>query len=246
MDMRSSLSSSSQVRQIQALLRRQASAAHAAVLARFFKTGPGEYGEGDRFLGLRVPQIRALMKEAAPAATPADGAALLRSPWHEERLCGLLLWVRLFQKGDETTRREIYTAYLASTDRINNWDLVDLSAEHVVGGWLYTRSRRPLYRLARSGCLWERRIAILATFHFVRRGEFDDTLALAERLRNDEHDLMHKAVGWLLREVGKRDQAAEETFLRRYCRELPRTMLRYAIERFPQPLRRRYLNGEVT
>ena len=215
------------------------------MLSRFFKTGPGEYGQGDRFLGLRVPQVRAVVKEVAPAATPADAAELLRSPWHEERLCALLLWVGQFQKGDDETRRDIYTAYLASTDRINNWDLVDLSAEHVVGGWLHARSRRPLYRLARSGCLWERRIAILATFHFVRKGEFDDTLALAELLRHDEHDLMHKAVGWLLREVGKRDQQAEEAFLRRFARELPRTMLRYAIERFPEPLRRRYLDGEI-
>ncbi len=246
MDIQSSLSRRRDVRRIQDLLRRQASAAHAAVLARFFKTGPGEYGQGDRFLGLRVPQVRAVVKELGPAATPADARELLRSPWHEERLCALLLWVHQFREGDQRTRREIYTAYLASTDRINNWDLVDLSAEHVVGGWLHARSRRPLYRLARSRCLWERRIAILATFHFVRRGEFDDTLALAELLRNDEHDLMHKAVGWLLREVGKRDQAAEETFLRRYCRQLPRTMLRYAIERFPEPLRRRYLDGKVT
>ncbi len=245
MKTQSSLSRRRQVRRIQALLRRQASAAHAAVLARFFKTGPGEYGEGDRFLGLRVPQVRAVVRETAPTATHADAGELLRSPWHEERLCALLLWVHQFRKGDPRTRREIYDAYLASTGWINNWDLVDLSAEHVVGGWLHARSRRPLYRLARSGCLWERRIAILATFHFVRRGEFDDTLALAELLRNDEHDLMHKAVGWLLREVGKRDQAAEETFLRRYCRQLPRTMLRYAIERFPKPLRRRYLDGEV-
>jgi 3-methyladenine DNA glycosylase AlkD len=171
--------------------------------------------------------------------------ALLKSSWHEERMLGLLIMVRQFQRGDDAKQRVLYTLYLDSTDRINNWDLVDLSAEHIVGGWLRERSRKPLYRLARSASLWERRIAILATFHFIKRDDFGDTLAIAELLLGDRHDLIHKALGWMLREVGNRDRATEEAFLRTHYAALPRTTLRYAIERFPEPLRKRYLAGQV-
>lgn len=215
----------------------------AAVLQRFFKTGPGEYGEGDRFLGITVPQQRKVAHDfAGLPLTKVQG--LLDSPVHEVRLTALLIWIRQFERGDEALRRAIYEAYLASTSRINNWDLVDLSAPNIVGAWLTHRSRAVLRRLARSRSLWERRIAVVATHAFIRRGEFEDTLALADQLLNDREDLLHKATGWMLREVGKRDHAALENFLRPRCRRMPRTMLRYAIERFPEGLRRQYLLGE--
>ena len=204
-------------------LRAQADPGDAVNLTRFFKTGPGEYGEGDRFLGVRVP------------------AALVRSPWHEARLLGLLLWVQSFQRGTESDRAALYRTYLAHSAHINNWDLVDASAEHIVGGWLFPRNRAKMDRLARSPVLWERRIAMLATFHFIRRGQFADTLRLADMLRADRHDLMHKAVGWMLREVGNRDPAALRGFLARHAATLPRTLLRYAIEKLPEAERQRWL-----
>lgn len=221
-----------------------ADAERAVQLQRYFKTGPGEYAEGDRFLGLRVPQIRRLAK-AHDNLTLAEMHTLLDSPIHEERLLALLLMVRRFERGDERQRREIYRCYLESTDRINNWDLVDLSARQIVGGWLAGRSRKPLYRLARSRSLWERRIAVLATFHFIDSCDYADALQIAEILLNDTHDLIHKAVGWMLREVGKRDPEVEEAFLQQHYRVMPRTMLRYAIERFPERRRQAYLKGRV-
>lgn len=211
---------------------------------RFFKTGPGEYGEGDRFRGIRVPVLRGLSKEYQSITLPEAGR-LLASPFHEDRLLALLILVRLFSRGDEALREAIYRLYLKHTRFINNWDLVDSSAEHVVGAYLRDRPRAPLRRLAKSGDLWERRIAVMATFHFVKRGEFGETLAVARTLLSDPEDLIHKAVGWMLREVGKRDTAAEEEFLKEHYRRMPRVMLRYAIERFPEGERRRYLNGEV-
>jgi len=216
----------------------------ARFLQGFFKTGPGEYGEGDVFVGIRVPVLRKLAREHD--GLPLDEAAeLLRSPVHEERLLALLVLVRQHQRGTAERRREIHDLYLAHTRFINNWDLVDTSAEHVVGAHLWEGDRSLLDRLARSESLWERRIAIIATFHFIRRGDFGDTLRIAETLLDDRHDLIHKAVGWMLREVGKRDQPAEEAFLRAHHPRMPRTMLRYAIERFPEPLRRSYLRGDV-
>jgi 3-methyladenine DNA glycosylase AlkD len=211
------------------------------VLQGFFRTGPGEYGEGDVFLGVRVPMIRGLLREIRESATVHHADRLLASPYHEARLLGLLLLVELFRRGEEAARRDIYRLYLARTDRINNWDLVDLSAEHIVGAWLADRSRRPLDRLARSRSLWERRIAVLATFHFIKRGEFGDTLRLAERLLGDPHDLMHKAAGWMLREAGKRDPAVLRSFLARHAARMPRTMLRYAIERLAPAERARWM-----
>jgi len=213
-------------------------------LQRFFKTGPGEYAEGDRFIGVRVPQIRQLVR-AYPETSLKDIKLLLHSSIHEERLLGLLLMVHQYQRGDMALRQTLYELYMASTDVINNWDLVDVTAEHIVGAWLFERSRKPLYKLAGSQSLWERRIAIIATFHFIRKNEFAETLKLAEVLRDDEHDLIHKAVGWMLREVGKREQQVEEAFLQKHYREMPRTMLRYAIERFPEGLRQNYLKGRV-
>jgi 3-methyladenine DNA glycosylase AlkD len=211
---------------------------------RYFKTGPGEYGEGDRFLGVSLPHLRTLARRHA-ALDLRGCSALLRSPYHEARLLALLILNRAYQRGDEQTRRAIYRLYLDSTDRINNWDLVDSSAPYIVGPHLEERSRRVLLRLARSQSLWERRIAMLATQHFIRSGEFADALAVADMLLEDPHDLIHKAVGWMLREVGKRDPRVAEDFLRTRYQRMPRTMLRYAIERFPEPLRKRYLRGEV-
>lgn len=216
----------------------------ARVLRRFFKTGPGEYGEGDRFLGVMVPDIRRTVREFQNVPL-AEVRKLLRSPFHEERLLALLILVRQYERADERRRAAIYSLYLRSTRSVNNWDLVDLTAPNIVGIHLKNRSRRPLYALARSHDLWKRRIAILATFAFLRDGQYDDSLAIARSLLHDEEDLIHKAAGWMLREVGKRDQRVLETFLRTHCRSMPRTMLRYAIERFPKAKRRQYLNGSV-
>lgn len=210
----------------------------------FFKTGPGGYGEGDRFIGLTVPQVREVVKLAAEAS-PKVVSSLLKSPIHEERLTALLIWVRQFAKGDEAQREAIYRSYLEHTRWINNWDLVDTSARDIVGAWLADKDRKVLYALAKSASLWERRIAIVATFYFIREEEFQDTLAISEMLLEDEEDLMHKATGWMLREVGKRDQAAMEGFLVKHQRCMPRTMLRYAIEKLPEGRRQAYLQGKA-
>ena len=213
----------------------------AAHSARFFKTGAGQYGAGDRFLGVRVPVLRNLAGEYRDA-TATTAFALLRSAWHEERLLALLMLVKLFESADEASRARIYAGYLRATPRyVNNWDLVDTSAPAIVGAHLADRSRRPLYRLARSRNLWERRVAIMATLTFIRQRSFDDTLALAELLLGDEHDLLHKATGWMLREVGNRDRTALEGFLNRHSARMPRTMLRYAIEKLPPRRRAKYL-----
>lgn len=211
---------------------------------RFFKTGPGEYGEGDRFRGIRVPVLRSLAKEYK-ALTLVETVRLLGSAFHEDRLLALLILVRLYSRGDEALREEIYRLYLKSTRFVNNWDLVDSSAEQIVGAHLWERPRTPLGRLAKSEDLWERRVAVMATFHFVKRGEFGETLKLARALLSDREDLIHKAVGWMLREVGNRDPEAEEAFLKEHYRRMPRVMLRYAVERFPEEKGQRYLKGEV-
>jgi 3-methyladenine DNA glycosylase AlkD len=256
------------VREIQEDLRHQLDPDRVPILQRFFKTGPGEYAEGDTFLGLTVPQLRALAKRYRGLSL-REIATLLRSPIHEERLLALLLLVQAYRDGDADAQRRIYKLYLRSTRYINNWDLVDCSAEHIVGAFLAGRcsggsvsrrlcrkenNRRPaldtsaatiLHTLARSKSLWERRIAVLATFHFIKRSEFTPTLRIARLLLRDEHDLIHKAVGWMLREVGKRDLPAEEAFLRRHHRQMPRTMLRYAIERLPETRRQCFLKGTI-
>lgn len=216
----------------------------AAFLQRFFKTGPGEYGEGDRFVGIRVPTLRKLAK--AHGELPlSETLSLLRSPIHEERLLALIILVENFRRETAAGKERIYHKYLSHTHYINNWDLVDCSAEHIVGAFLFDRDRSPLYRLARSEILWNRRIAMLSTFHFIKREDFEDTLHIADILKSDPEDLIHKAVGWMLREVGKRDLKAEEMFLKPRYRSLPRTLLRYAIEKFPEPIRQRYLKGEI-
>lgn len=211
---------------------------------RFFKTGPGQYGEGDEFRGIKVPVTRGVAK-AFRALPLAEAKKLLASPFHEDRLAALFILIRQFGKGDEPLRERIYRLYLASARRVNNWDLVDTSAPYILGAWLEDKDREPLYRLARSKNLWERRMAMLATHWFIRKGDFEDALRLAAALVSSKEDLMHKAVGWMLREVGKRDRKREEAFLARHCKTMPRTMLRYAIEHFPEARRQAYLKGRL-
>jgi 3-methyladenine DNA glycosylase AlkD len=218
--------------------------AHALILQRFFKTAPGEYGEGDLFLGIRVPLLRRLAREFDGLAL-TDTCLLLNSSIHEERLLSLLILVHGYRKGDVQTRKRIYGLYLKNIRFINNWDLVDSSAEHIVGAHLMRRSREPLHGLACSSSLWKRRIAIMATFHFIKNGDFKETLSLVKILMEDREDLIHKACGWMLREIGKRDMEVEQAFLNMHCPRMPRTMLRYSIEKFPQELRRAYLNARI-
>ena len=211
---------------------------------RFFKTAPGDYGAGDCFYGIRVPELRKLAK-AFSELSLRETEKLLKSPYHEARLVALIILVNQFQHGDEKQRQVIFDSYLGNRCYINNWDLVDVSADKIVGPMLISRERDLLYTLARSESVWDRRIAIMATFHFIKHGEFDETLKLAALLLDDDHDLIHKAVGWMLREIGKRDQKREECFLLEHYRLMPRTMLRYAIEKFEESRRQRYLRGEI-
>jgi 3-methyladenine DNA glycosylase AlkD len=216
----------------------------AKVSQGFFKTGPGEYGKGDVFWGIKVPELRKLAKEYQDITTQ-EIKQLLKSSIHEERLLALLILVLTYSKGDETAKKRIYELYLKNTKFINNWDLVDGSAEYIVGDFLMDKSRKPLYSLAKSSDLWERRIAMMSTFHFIKRHEFSETLKISRMLLSGEEDLIHKAVGWMLREVGKRHLPTEEKFLKEHYKKMPRTMLRYAIERFPESMRQRYLKGNV-
>jgi len=230
-----------------AALHARANPKRADALQGFFQTGPGQYGEGDRFLGLRVPDVRAVAKEAK-ALTLADVEALLDSEWHEARLAALAVMVNRFPKAGQADREAMVALYLRRTDRINNWDLVDVSAPHIVGAYLLDRDDAldVLERLAASENLWERRIAAVATFAFIRQRDVVPTLVVAEALIADLHDLVHKAVGWMLREAALRESAAVEAFLDRHAATMPRTMLRYTLERFPDPLRRRYMTMRVS
>jgi 3-methyladenine DNA glycosylase AlkD len=228
--------------EIQQQLRELGSPEATAEAARFFKMGPGQYSEGDIFLGLNAATMHRLSKEHV-ALSLRDVRALLRSPVHEDRSLALLILVRQAAKGDKVTKERIYKLYLAHTRYVNNWDLVDASAREIVGGYLADKSREPLVRLARSKNMWERRISIVATHYFIRQGEFADTLRIAKLLLGDKEDLIHKATGWMLREVGKRDQPTLEGFLRRHGKVMPRTALRYSIERLPKDLRLAYLSG---
>jgi len=232
------------VEDIQKRLKDLGNRKHAAVSQRFFKTGPGQYGEGDIFIGVRVPVLRKLAKEYSDLAVE-DIAILLQSHIHEERLLALLLLVGSFLKGDEAAKKSIYEIYLNNTGYVNNWDLVDSSAEHIVGAYLMNRNKAVLYRLAESENLWERRISIMSTFHFIKRHQFSETLKISKIMLSDGQDLIHKATGWMLREIGKRHLQTEESFLKVHYQKMPRTMLRYAIEKFPEPKRQRYLKGRV-
>lgn len=216
----------------------------AKILQGFFKTAPGQYGEGDIFLGVRVPDIRKTAKNHRDLGF-LEIKYLLRSPVHEERLLALLLLIQKYRDLVPDSRKEVYNIYLSHTVYINSWDLVDLSAPQIIGDFLVHKDKAPLYRLAVSRSLWERRISIVATFHFIRNNRFGDTLKISKLLLSDEHDLIHKAVGWMLREVGKRDLKKEEGFLKKHYKIMPRTMLRYAIEKFSQKKRHAYLKGGV-
>lgn len=211
---------------------------------RFFKTAKGEYGEGDQFLGIRVPVLRQQVKRFWSSSLE-EIEMLLHSPWHEARLMALLLLVEKYKKGDAVEKAAIYAMYLRNTKYINNWDLVDSSAPYIVGMQLFGQEPSVLYALAGSENLWERRIAIMATFYFIRNNRFETALKISDTLLDDSHDLIHKAVGWMLREIGKRDEKRLHTFLKPRYRNMPRTMLRYAIEKFAQSDRKKYLRGTL-
>jgi 3-methyladenine DNA glycosylase AlkD len=225
-------------------LRELANPDDAVFLQRFFKTGPGDYGEGDQFLGIRVPTIRRLARELHGLSLD-DIESLMHEPWHEARHLALVALVDAYTRGSPGERDAIAKLYLRNTRWINNWDLVDVSAAGIVGAHLMTRSRRPLDRLARSPNVWERRIAIVSTHHFIKAGQVGDTLRIAERLMADSHDLIHKAVGWMLREVGERDRHALEGFLDLHAHEMPRTMLRYSTEKLSPVDRQRFMNARL-
>lgn len=225
---------------VQQRLRELANPEAAKVAQKFFKTGPGQYGEGDVFLGIRMPVLRKEVK-AFEGLRLSTCETLLQSAAHEDRMFGLLMMVRLYEKGSESDQAAVYAAYLKHSDRINNWDLVDVTTPQIIGARLVSRSRKILYRLAKSPNLWERRISVLATLYFIRREEYTDTLRLCALLLRDREDLMHKACGWMLREVGKRDLASLLNFLDMHTPVMPRTMLRYAIEKLPETQRRAYL-----
>ncbi len=202
------------------------------VLQYFFKTGKGEYGEGDVFLGITVPEQRKIAKKFIDISIK-EVEQLLHSKIHEHRLTALLIWTYQYKKADNERKKQIYNLYIKNTQWINNWDLVDVTTPKIIGDYLLDKDRSILYTLAKNDYLWDKRIAILATFAFIMNNESNDTLQIAEILLRDNHDLIHKSVGWMLREVGKRvSQSAEEVFLKKHYKEMPRTMLRYAIERF--------------
>lgn len=217
-------------------------------LSRFFKTGPGQYGEGDLFLGIKVPHTRQAVKRIWKDCTFEDLEFCISSPYHEVRLAALLVLVQMFHHAqkDLPLQKRYVDFYLSHTQYINNWDLVDLSCYEILGTWLLDKDRQILYSLAQHGkTLWEQRIAIVSCTQFVRHNQFDDCLAISDILLHHEHDLIHKAVGWLLREVGKRDENLLKEYLLPRYKTMPRTMLRYAIEKFPQELRKAYLLGKI-
>lgn len=215
------------------------------VYGRFFKTGKGEYAEGDRFIGVTGSSQRILAKQIYKEVSLRACKQLLTSPIHEHRQTSLLILTYKYLKADHKEQKAIVDLYLEHTKYINNWDLVDCSADKILGKWLLDKNRSRLYTLAKSNNLWEKRIAIISTYAFIREGEFVDTLKIAELLLSDSHDLIHKAVGWMLREVGNRDRQVEEKFLKKYYKTMPRTMLRYAIEKFPENKRQAYLKGKI-
>ena len=229
--------------QIKKDLQKLANPKKAQILQRFFKTGKGEYGEGDIFLGITVPKQREIVRKYKDAPLSVI-AKLIASKIHEHRLVGVLILVEQFKCVDNKMQKKIFDFYLKNAKQINNWDLVDLSAPYL-GKFLLDKDTRILSKLAKSNNLWERRISIMFTFAFIRENRFDETLKIAELLVCDEHDLIHKAVGWMLREVGKRDLSQEERFLKKHYKNMPRTMLRYAIEKFEENKRKKYLKNLI-
>lgn len=229
--------------QVEAALKKLGTKKKAEASAWFFKTGKGEYAEGDKFYGVTVPEQRKVAKDFRELSL-VELSKLLKSSMHESRLTALFILVWQFEHADAKLEKAIYDLYLKHTKYINNWDLVDSSAPQIIGGYLKDKNRAVLQKLARSKDLWERRIAMLATYYFIRmQTDFSDALVIATILLKDEHDLIHKAVGWMLREIGNRDLKTEEAFLNTYAKEMPRTMLRYAIEKFPKSKREKYMKA---
>lgn len=225
-------------------LRNKADAKQAVILQRFFKTGKGEYGEGDQFYGIKVPVLRKIASGYKNLLL-SEIQELLNSPIHEERLVSLFILVNHYEKGDDKTRETIFRFYIKNTKNINNWDLVDLSAPKIIGAHLLNKDKEILFEFARSSDIWKKRIAIISTYTFIRNLQFDTTFQISEILLNDKHDLIHKGAGWMLRELGNKDMRAEEKFLKKYYKRMPRTMLRYAIEKFPEKKRQDYLKGNI-
>ncbi|MFH1728258.1 MAG: DNA alkylation repair protein [Pseudomonadota bacterium] len=214
------------------------------VLQRFFKTGPGQYGEGDVFIGIKVPDLRKLSKKYKDLSFK-EIKELLKSEVHEERILAIFIMILQYNKGDDKLKKKIFDLYLKSTKHINNWDLVDLSAHHIVGDYLNDKDRSILFELAKTNDLWKKRISMISCFFYIRKKDFSDALKISKILLNDDHDLIHKAVGWMLREIGNRDLKTEETFLKKHYKKMPRTMLRYAIEKFEEGKRQDYLKGRI-
>jgi len=233
------------LQQLKSELQKLADPEQAKNLRMFFKTGPGQYGEGDIFLGIKVPVQRLVAKKHQDLGLN-DVQDLLNSKIHEHRLIALLILIFQFEKGTEEKKKDIFEFYLKNTKNINNWDLVDVSVHKIVGAYLFKKDKVILYKLAKSKDLWERRIAMIACAYFIGHNEFEDALKIAELLLDDKHDLIHKAVGWMLREIGKRNQSVEEKFLKKYYKTMPRTMLRYAIEKFDETKRKDYLKRSAS
>lgn len=226
-------------------LRKRANPDKKKFYPRFFKTGNGEYGEGDKFMGTVVPEIRKVATLFWKDAGIEDLNILINDPIHEVRLCGLFMLERNYKRSKSDDKKKWVDVYLGNLKGVNNWDLVDLSAGHILGNYLLDKNRKIIYDLAKTDDLWKNRISVIATFPFIRNGDYKDTLKLAKHFLQHEHDLMHKAVGWMLREIGNRDLKAEREFLDRHYKKMPRTMLRYAIEKFPEGLRQKYLKGKI-
>jgi len=225
-------------------IRANANKDHAKTMQWFFKTGKGEYGEGDKFVGIKVPVQRKIAKQFVELNLE-DLQTLLNSKIHEERLISLLILVDKYNKADEKVKDKIYQFYKKNSRKINNWDLVDLSAAKIMGIHLLNRGKQILYKYAYSNNLWEKRISIISTYSFIKNHDFKTTLEISDILLNDDHDLIHKAVGWMLREVGKQDMNTLEKFLKPRYNKMPRTMLRYSIEKFPEKKRKKYLQGKI-
>jgi 3-methyladenine DNA glycosylase AlkD len=238
------LKNSSRISELRKKIKAVASPDVANTMRWFFKSCKGEYGEGDTFVGLKVPMQRIIAKEFRDLNSN-ELKVLLNSKVHEERLISLFILVYKFEKGDEKEKEKIFSFYLKNRKGVNNWDLVDLSAPKIVGNYLLDKDKSLLFELALSNNLWERRISILSTQEFIRNNKFDTTLKIAKMLLNDKQDLIHKAVGWMLREIGNRDLSTEEKFLKLYYKDMPRTMLRYAIEKFPEVKRKKYLQSKI-
>ena len=232
------------LREFRKRIKEESNRQQAKSLQWLFKTGAGEYGEGDVFAGIKMPVQRKIAKEFKNLYSD-DIKELLGSKIHEERMIGLLILQSKYEKGDEKEKEKVFKFYIRNRKRINNWDLVDISAPKIIGEHLLERDKKLLYEFARSKNLWERRIAILSTFTFIRVGKFETTFKISDLLSKDDHDLIHKAVGWMLREIGKKDLNAEEKFLKPRYKKMPRTMLRYAIEKFPEVKRKKYLSSKI-